>query len=510
MKRIINIFCVAAALTAGLWSCQQKEEGPLETVDLRYRCESSYELDAIGAKSFSILVASSKDWTVTSAHPDWCIITQEEGVASDPDLLRVGQAEATLIRVQYYDNIYLDDRDDIITIESAGIMAKKVSVHQKGIAFLTIPEEDLDQEVAKAGGEHVVHILSNQKWSVKVTDGDWISISEGATGEGEGSVTLTAVENPLELRYAQATVYDRHDKAAAYIQFTQDGVQLVPASTELRAGFDQLSGELDIVSNTRWVVRKASDSDTWFTLENASGSGNGKVTISLTKNEGTSLRSAQIIITNVIQHEGDAQVEKEITIKQAYEIVPVRTLADGSEGANWKADQSNAAGIVYNKDLGGVYFPAPSRWNRSMDFGTYTFRWSSISPGARVRHWFCFSDGVEIKADLRPASAKVSFDFNADGSGISAKPSVDAYADVDFTQPVELTYKFDPSGAQHCHVTFLVNGVEAGSFDSSPEVLYTVTWGAKINMYFGVYEEGEGSSAVLEWYEYTAPVNWDE
>ena len=93
---------------------------------------------------------------------------------------------------------------------------------------------------------------------------------------------------------------------------------------------------------------------------------------------------------------------------------------------------------------------------------------------------------------------------------MSTKPSLDAYTDVDFNEPVELTYKFDPQGSNYCHVTYLVNGVEAASFDTSADVLHTVTWGTSINMYFGVYEEGEGSSALCEWYEYTAPMNWDD
>ena len=78
---------------------------------------------------------------------------------------------------------------------------------------------------------------------------------------------------------------------------------------------------------------------------------------------------------------------------------------------------------------------------------------------------------------------------------------------MDWTQPVEITYKFDPNGADYCHVTYLVNGQEAGSFDTSENMLRTVTWSAEINMYFGVDKSG---SAVLDWYEYTAPMNWDE
>ena len=35
----------------------------------------------------------------------------------------------------------------------------------------------------------------------------------------------------------------------------------------------------------------------------------------------------------------------------------------------------------------------------------------------------------------------------------------------------------------------------------------SVLWNAGINMYFGV---DVGGSAICEWYEYTAPMNWDE
>ena len=53
-----------------------------------------------------------------------------------------------------------------------------------------------------------------------------------------------------------------------------------------------------------------------------------------------------------------------------------------------------------------------------------------------------------------------------------------------------------------------MNGVEAGSFDTSESLLRTVTWGTSINMYIGVDNENSGS-AVLEWYEYTPPMNWE-
>ena len=508
MKQLVNIFCAAAVLLAVLSGCQKKAEQAQKTVDLRYRANDSYDLPAAGAQSFTILVASTDPWTVTSAHPDWCIISEEEGEASDPEQVHTGKATPTTIRVQYYDNTYLDDREDKITIQSDYWVGKVITVRQKGIAFLTIPEADLDLSVEKAGGDYYIHINSNQDWSSKVTAGEWIAITEGATGHGVGTITVAAETNAKELRYAEVTVYDRHEEAVAAIQFTQDGVQLVPAGEELRAGYDQLTGELEITSNTKWVVAKASEDDIWFSIENPTGEGSGKIRLTFTQNATESLRKAEITVKNVIDNPDDFQVEKTIVVKQAYKIEPVRVVVDNDELSLWKSDWANAP--TYAKGV-GTTFVGKARLNRSMAFGSYTFRWSNFVTdpelgGPRIRHWFCFNESCELKADIRPADVKVSFEFNAAGDG--NKPSLNSFTAIDdWTQPIELTIKFDPSGAEHCHVTYLVNGVEAGSFDTAPDLLRSVTWNAGINMYFGVDVAG---SALCEWYEYTAPMNWDE
>ena len=512
MKRYLLTFCAAVALISGLGGCQQKVDEPMKIVDLRFRAEDSYDLPASGAKAFTILVASSDPWTVTSANPDWCIISEEEGEASDPTLVHEGKAEATAIRVQYYDNNSLDDREDTITIKSDYWVGKEITVRQKGCAFLTISEEDFEQDVTKQGGDHFIHIDSNQDWSVRVTDGDWVTVTDGATGNGAGIATVSAAENTAELRYAEVTVYDRHDVAVALIKFTQDGVLLVPISNEIRAGYDQLAGEIDVQSNAMWVVTKESETDDWFEILTPSGEGDGKIQISLTQNDTEGLRSAVIILKNVVANEGDYAATKEIKVKQAYRIEPVRVLFNNDELGNWSSDWTNAPS--YSKDLGGTLFTAKARLHKSsMPFGNYTFHWSAITqnPAAetkvRVRHWFCFDEGAELKADIRPGDGYIGYDVNVAGDG--NKPSISSYSDVDFTQPVEITYKFDPSGANHCHVTYLVNGVETNSFDTSETLLRTITWGANINMYLGVDNENSGS-AVLEWYEYTAPMNWED
>ena len=472
------------ALTIGFSACEEKQDQPLDSVDLRYRVNDSYDLDAVSPQAFTIVVKSTKPWTIRSYHPDWCIISEEEGEAQPDSLVHVGKGENTYVKVQYYDNTDLDDRVDYIEIASNGYIGKKVTIYQKGIAFLRVPDDEQEFMIEKSGGEAIFNIISNQPWSTKILEmeGNWLTIAEGAAGELTGRVKLVATENSGEKRYASVSVFDRNGEERAVIKITQDGVQLDPESFELHVGYDQTSSSIHVVANSKWIAKKASDTDTWFEIVNPDGH-NGDDTINLTfqdNSAGTSLRRSSIIITTVAAKEGDAVAEKEIVIKQAYPISPERVIMNGDEICSWKSDWDNLPS--YTKDVGAL-FEAKARLNRSMPFGTYTFRWSTIQTGVRVRHWFCFSDGAELKVDPRITKGYVSFDFNASSTG--GKPSLSAFEGVDFSQPVEITYKFDPSGSEYCHVTYLCNGVVAGSFDTSEEILPTVKGGSESRPPFG-------------------------
>ena len=516
MKKLIILFCALAALVTGLCGCQQKIEEPMKIVDLRYRAQDSYDLAATGAKPFTILVVSTDPWTVTSEHPDWCIISEEEGEASDPDLVHVGKAEATSIRIQYYDNKQLDDRVDKITIQSDYWVGKVITVRQAGSAFLTIPAEELVQDVDKAGGDFVIHIKSNQDWSARVTEGDWIAVTNGATGSGKGTVTVHAQDNAKEMRYAELTVYNRHNEVAAVVKFTQDGVQLVPLATEIRAGYDQTSCEIEVQSNTQWVAVKNNEVDNWFEILTPSGEKDGKIRISLTQNEGTSIRSSQILLRNVVAHEGDFVAEKVITLKQAYHVIPVVHVFDNDELGSWNVESAAPPTFVSGKGM--LFQNICTLQNGSMPFGDYTFYWkdiNAVNSGVRIRTVFAYSDIEEIKFGVRINSSGKNvmyLDFNAASSGKSGKP--EGYSvpeDLDFSVPHTFGCRFMPiMGSEYCHVGIYLDGALIYEFDTSEKILDEVKWGTKINMYLSVDSGGSGDSAVLEKYEYSAPLNWDE
>ena len=109
---------------------------------------------------------------------------------------------------------------------------------------------------------------------------------------------------------------------------------------------------------------------------------------------------------------------------------------------------------------------------------------------------------------VESADNSVVIDFNGSSSGVSSKPSglVTDYP-INPSGTHQFTVRFEPSGDSFCRVIYYVDGIEISSFESSETVMHKVTYGSDINMYVGV---DKGVSAVCEWYEYTAPVNWDE
>lgn len=478
----------------------------MKWVDLRYRVEDSYSLSWTSPEAFSFLVKSTDPWTVRSYNPDWCTITPAEGEGNSV----INDAETYTVTVQYKENNQLDDRVDTLEIKSDYWVGKLVTVYQSGNAYLDVNDEEQSLDIAKTGGELTFAVKANQDWSTKVIEGvEWLAVKSGETGSSDGSVTVTVGENKGEKRYGAVSVIDRHGEERVVVKVTQDGVQLDPATFEVRAAYNQGVYELDVVSNASWKAEKTDDKAQWFTIENPDNTGAATLRIVMNDNGGNSLRKTSINLTTIAQP-GEPVVVREVVLKQAYLQVPDRTIFNDSEIADWDADKGVTP--VYLGEQ-GTYFEATvsgstyARLYRSgMPMGTHTFRWHTFSLNTRVRLWWTFGNNNEIKYNLRG---------NDDGTGyteISTSPSgPDAdfvnVEGVDLTVPHEMTVKFTPSEINegYCHVQFILDGEEFQSFDTGDGAVMECTWMHEIGMYFGCYT----GSAICEWYEYTEPFSWE-
>ena len=507
MKRYLLTICAATALVSGLGGCQPVEEGPMKWVDLRYRVEDSYSLPSTSPEAFSFLVKSTDPWTVRSYNPDWCTIDPVAGEGNPV----INDAETYTVTVQYADNTELDDRVDTLEIKSDYWVGKLVRVYQKGIAYLDVKDDEQSLEISKAGGELTFNVQANQDWSTKVIEGaDWLAIKSGETGSLDGSVTLTVGENTGEKRYGAVSVLDRHGEERVVVKVTEDGVQLDPATFEIRAEYNQGVYELEVVSNASWVAEKTDEKAQWFTIDNPENTGAAVLRLTINDNGGNSLRKTAIKISTVAEP-GEPVVVREVVLKQAYLQIPQRTIFNDSELADWSADKGvnpvylGAEGTYFEATVSGSTY---ARLYRSgMPMGTHTFRWHTFSPEVRVRLWWTFGNNNEIKYNLRD---------KADGAGgfteISTSPSgpdadFENVEGIDMTVPHEMTVKFTPSAINegYCHVQFILDGVEFQAFDTGDGAVMECTWQKTIGMYFGCYT----GSAICEWYDYTEPFSWD-
>lgn len=516
MKKTAYIILALLALVIGLWACNSKQE-PVNPeaaaeagVDLRYRVNDIYNLTAFNPETITIVVKSTKPWTVRSYHPDWCMISQESGEAVPDSLVHVGKGENTTIKVQYYDNIMLDDRTDYIEIASDGYVGKKVTVNQKGSAYISVPEDEQEILLPKDASEAFFHVLSNQSWSTAITeiDGDWLTIKEGATGEKDGVVTVSAQQNTKEMRYATVTLYDRHSKKVVDIKYTQDGVQLEPADDKMSAEWTACEIALDVAANTKWTVTKKDESDDWFTISTPSFTGNGTIKLQVQQNDAKTVRNSVIVIKTEADENGFF-VSHEILVRQAYKVEPVRIFFNEAEIGEWSVTSNSTWTAKPSFNGVGALIPSPTQIYRTdAAAGMHIFHWTNIDPAARVRFWNEITtkaaDGTsqynEIKYNIEAGSTDISISSVLGSLPNKKNATYDASVT---THDVGVGYT---QNGDYCHVSFYLDGNEFYSFDTSETFCSMYTWQASLLLYIGL---DHGGSAVCEYYDYTPPFSWD-
>lgn len=328
--RVVRSLLIAmAVLMTMLQSCSEKE-GPMKWVDLRYRVDKdSYLIDAKGTGTVSFLVKSTDPWEVFgSKRESWYEISPDHG---DP-------GETFTVTVTCKENTGLDDRADTINIKSDYWTGKQFLLIQKGIAYLDYePVANILQE----GGSTDVNLLSNQKWSAEVTEGNlWLSLVSGASGESDGKVTVQATSNSGEQRTGIVTVYDRHGDVALEVSVVQNGVILdtpVPENGSWFRLYEEAQVlELAVQSNAKWTVSKGNpEDDDWYNFETTEFEGDGVIRVNVGAHLGTSVRTAEIVLSTLAE-EGATPLVKTIRFKQANPpVVTTNVVNQTLTGGTW-------------------------------------------------------------------------------------------------------------------------------------------------------------------------------
>ncbi|MDD4800298.1 MAG: BACON domain-containing carbohydrate-binding protein [Proteiniphilum sp.] len=345
-------------------SCKD-EAGPMKWVDLRYRVEDAYLLEASNPEPFSFLVKSTDPWEVFG-RDDWFTISPDKG---EP-------GKTYTVTITCKENTGLDDRTDTIRIKSDYWIGKQFVLTQKGTAFLDVEwEEMIDQE----GDAESFEVYSNQKWTAKVTEGaSWLSILSGTAGELNGQITVQATKNKGEQRSGIVTIYDRHGKVALEVPCTQKGVLLTPATPENGKWFaiDEQAQQLviPVETNVEWSVSKENElDDDYYDFEKTSFNGPDNLVINVSEHKGASVRTGVIVLTTKTD-EGTTPLVKTVKFKQANPLIPVV-----------KEVNKTVSGDYYGP--GGLM---PGRYNFYLEpFGNTQIRlffiWSGSNPYAELR-----------------------------------------------------------------------------------------------------------------------------
>ena len=487
-KSIITGISLATLLPAFslLQGCDDSEAE--KWVDLRYRVEDSYLVEAKNPEPVSFQVKSTDPWEVFGKY-DWYTISPSTGEAG----------ETYTVTVTCKENTELDDRIDTLNIKSDYWTGKRFVLTQKGTAYLNVEGVDMiDQE----GNSETFSVLSNQKWTAKVTDGDvWLSIQSGASGEMNGEITVTASPNTGEQRTGIVTIYDRHGKIAREVQCIQDGVLLTPDTPENGKWFamyeqaQQLT--IHVESNAEWEVSKENEADdTWYHFEKTSFDSSADIVINVDAHEGSSVRTG-IIVLSTKAAEGATPLMKTIKIKQANPQRPVVTEV--------------------NRSISGAYY-GPG----GLMPGHYSFYWEPLGD-ASLTTFFSWSGKAFDGGDV-----ELRFHILSKRTQLSTRPwNGDVYKensgrDVDTSKPNVLSFEIreaidanDPTQSW-IYSEWILNGTVIGKATSDGVIDANGT-SDTYKVPFSDTKDGgnfsmtiSGGSATLTKWEYIAPLVWGD
>lgn len=517
-NRIFQILVIAALgwTTLSFTACSGTNEYDGPIVDLRYDVEDEYERDHTNPEAIIIRVRSlHTPWEVTGS-ADWYTITPSRGEAG----------ETVTVTIAMTNNTSLDDREDTISIKSDYWTGKQFHIFQHGTAFL----EAEDMELVQDGADYDLPVLSNQKWSAKVTEGDaWLTIKSGATGESNGVVKFSTVTNKGERRPGQITLYDRYDRPTVLVSITQNGVVLTPIYPEdpdpneetvswIRLYHEAQTLEIPVESNSVWKVEKGDPNfEDWFELEQTDFQNDGTIRVVMSENTSTAVRTGTLVVSSVSSEAGVEPVVRNIKFKQGNQrIAEVK-------GQNIRV---NSAQTLGNAPAGRYDFTVVGANGTDMRINIYypNKRWTDGNP-REIRYWTNRANGTDDGIPMVSTYPWVGNQFNLDASvGYSKNANPGTYAvfdkSVEHVLSLEISKANLPGYDELCaYVTWYIdgemlalgNGSNSAKMPSKPDgtILASTNW----DMTYAemddpdAYIQAFGSFTVVKW-EYTAPIDW--
>ena len=198
-------------------------------------------------------------------------------------------------------------------VGTVAVGSKKVTVTQLGTTDLTLELTPAEATASAVGayGNIAVYGTPDAEWSAEATV-EWITISSGATGAGNGNIKYIVMANPLlEERTGRIKVTMEPGSAGGVgleaVHTVRQGViepMVAPTEVSFRASGGSTNVQLTVAENTQWTAKS---NDSWLKVTSASSSaGSAKISFDVAANPSTEARQGSLTIAG-----------KTVTVEQA-------------------------------------------------------------------------------------------------------------------------------------------------------------------------------------------------
>ena len=255
------------------------------------------------AASTTLHIEADCSWAITE-EIDWLAVSPVQGTGSTDVTLTTGVNPSAI-----------DERSCQITVTSDDGVRRVVSLTQsKADESLTVSTTKL--EFGEEGGTSSFTITSNTQWTVS-GGAEWLSYSP-TEGKDNGSISIAVQTNTAEFgREAVLTVTGAGGSQPQKVTISQAEktvtLTIEPAVINATAVANDYTFQIE--GNATWKV--TADDNTWLTYTPSEGTGPATVTVSITDNNGGTVRANTLHVTSA-----SGKYNLPCTISQAAATVP--------------------------------------------------------------------------------------------------------------------------------------------------------------------------------------------
>lgn len=227
---------------------------------------------------------SNVKWNITASH-SWCQFSPISGTGDQEISVTLGR------------NPNASKRSANLTITSttSGVSPVEVNIMQEQGEAPRLTLSAKSTNFSNSGGTKTISVESNIAWHVDYAS-DWFTATPTESTSGNGTITITAKQNPAMASKKESTIYVCSELGKDPITITQDpGAEgyITPSTTSININANAQQTTFTVDSNIDWTV---SSTESWCTVSSNVSSLSGVVTVNVTKNTGTSVRTAKITL----------------------------------------------------------------------------------------------------------------------------------------------------------------------------------------------------------------------